>query len=118
MWMESLFVSTKCRLKAYAPPSIQALGPDAVQKWQNQKRRVILNTCAQTPPKITEEHRLLAVSLFEQGKTMGEIAEACGVSRQTIVNRVKRWRELGLFPKATQSQQNQEPEQRDRGMVH
>jgi Homeodomain-like domain len=71
-----------------------------------------------TPPKITEEHRLLAVSLFEQGKTMGEIAEACAVSRQTIVNRVKRWRDLGLFPKAAQSQPNQEPGRRDRGMAH
>jgi len=71
-----------------------------------------------TPPKITEEHRLLAVSMFEEGKTMSEIAKACSVSRQTIVNRVREWRELGLFPKATRPQENQAPELRDRGVVH
>jgi hypothetical protein len=70
-----------------------------------------------TPPKITEEHRLLAISLFEQGKTMGEIADACSVSRQAIVNRVKRWRELGIFPPSDRPQDT-DHEERDRGMVH
>ena len=50
------------------------------------------------PPKLTEEHRLLAISLFQQEKTIIEIAKVCGISAAGLGRRIKEWREDGRFP--------------------
>jgi hypothetical protein len=50
------------------------------------------------PPKLTEKHRLLAKSLFEQGKTTAEIARACDVSAAGLGRRIREWRQEGSFP--------------------
>jgi hypothetical protein len=73
-----------------------------------------------SPPKITEEHRQLAVSLFERGETIDEIAKKCGVTSAGMGARIRRWRAGGLFPppRPKGRRKKPEPEDRDRGMVH
>jgi hypothetical protein len=72
------------------------------------------------PPKITEEHRRLAVSFFEQGATISEIARRCGVSTVTLSRHIEEWRGEGRFPapRPKGRKKKAEPEDRDRGMVH
>jgi hypothetical protein len=50
------------------------------------------------PPKITEDHHQIAVSLFEQGKTIAEIADRCGVSTTALSRHIQGWRREGRFP--------------------
>ena len=72
------------------------------------------------PPKVTEEHRLLAQSLFEQGATLAEIAKACGVSPGGIGRRIKEWREKGRFPEGRRGRRKgrkSASEERDRGTL-
>ena len=71
------------------------------------------------PPKLTEEHRLLAKSLFEQEKTTAEIAKACNVSAAGLGRRIKEWREEGRFP-ARRPPKGRKPKSEDhnRGLVH
>lgn len=72
------------------------------------------------PIKETEEHRLLAISMFEQGKTIAEIVKACGVSAGAIVQRVREWREDGRFPEGRRRPKGRKlkSEDHDRGMRH
>jgi hypothetical protein len=72
------------------------------------------------PPKLTDEHRLLAKSLFERGATLAEIAKACGVSPGGIGRRIKEWREEGQFPERKRGRRKEtksESEERDRGAL-
>jgi hypothetical protein len=69
------------------------------------------------PGKITEEHRQLAVSLFEQGESVVTIAKRCGVSRTAMDMRIKRWRREGLFPPKTNAGATEQADP-ERGMVH
>jgi hypothetical protein len=71
------------------------------------------------PPKLTEEHRLFAIKLIEQGKTINEIAKACGVSAAGLGRRIKEWREEGRFP-ARRQPKGRKPKSEDhnRGLVH
>jgi hypothetical protein len=73
-----------------------------------------------TPPKITEDHRRLAVSLFEQGETINQIARRCGVTATGLGKRIKEWREDGRFPppRPKGRRKKAEPEDHDRGMIH
>lgn len=50
------------------------------------------------PAKISEKHRLRAISLVEQGKSLQEIADLFGVHRNSLHKRITRWRTEGLFP--------------------
>ena len=74
------------------------------------------------PPKVTEEHRLLAKSLFERGAKIAEIAKACGVSPGGIARRIKEWRGEGRFPERKRrlkgAKAKAESGNRDRGMLH
>jgi hypothetical protein len=72
------------------------------------------------PPKITDDHRQLAASLFEQGETIEEIARRCGVTSAGLGRRIRIWREEGRFPPSRPKgrRKKAEPEDRDRGLVH
>lgn len=50
------------------------------------------------PPRLTEEHRVLASRMYEEGKTIQAIADACGVSANGLFRRIKLWQEEGVFP--------------------
>jgi transposase-like protein len=72
------------------------------------------------PPKVTEEHRLLAKSMFERGATLAEIAKACGVSPGGIGRRIKEWREERRFPEKRRGRRKgtkTQSEGRDRGTL-
>jgi hypothetical protein len=73
-----------------------------------------------SPPKITEDHRQLAISLFERGETIDEIAKKCGVTSAGMGARIRRWRAGGLFPPPRPKGRRKKPESEDgdRGMVH
>jgi hypothetical protein len=71
------------------------------------------------PPKLTEEHRVLAKSLFEQGKKINEIAKTCNVSSAGLGRRIKEWREEGRFPGRRPSKgRKPKSEDHNRGLVH
>jgi hypothetical protein len=73
-----------------------------------------------TPPKITEEHRVLAVSLFHQGLTINEIARRCGVTAAGLGRHMKEWRAEDRFPppRPKGRRKKAQSEDHDRGMVH
>jgi hypothetical protein len=73
------------------------------------------------PPKITDDHHGIALSLFEQGKTIAEIAHRCGVSTVALSRHIQRWRGEGRFPPERprgRRRKKAEPDDRDRGILH
>ena len=66
------------------------------------------------PRRITEEHRVLAASMFQEGKTIAEIAKACGVTAPSIGRYIKEWRQAGVFPQQRQNRRGRKPKPENR----